>query len=96
MGSLISFAQGSHCKDLRDKVYGMQAILPTKWRVPVDLGLPVMDVYFAAVELWSKQPETHLGRMLDFVKICKRLAESMSLLTTTDTRSSLKEHLWDY
>lgn len=48
----IEFAARSDCVDPRDKVFGIQGILTTEYRVPVDYTQSVLDLYLNAVEKW--------------------------------------------
>lgn len=46
----MSLSESSNCDDPRDKYYGIQSMLPEKYRIRVDYGLKVREVYFRVAE----------------------------------------------
>jgi hypothetical protein len=71
------FCYHSVCENIRDKVYGIQSVLPAALRLPVDYSLPVRSVYLGAVELWHQSYTTR--RILNFLQDCTWLAKAMDV-----------------
>lgn len=46
------YGEFSHCEDLRDKVYGIQNVLPKWIRIPVDYRLSVKEVFVRAASAY--------------------------------------------
>lgn len=76
----ILFARASSCEDPRDKIYGIQSVLPESVQIPVDYTQSRREVYLLAVETWYDVYESHRRTedVLYFVQ-CVRLAGAMGL-----------------
>jgi hypothetical protein len=77
--SVSGFTRISLCQDPRDKVYGIQSVMQTALRLPVDYALPVRTVYLDAVVLWYEHHESDF--IFAFLGDCVRLANGMALTT---------------
>lgn len=78
--SAFSLVQWTKCHDLRDKVYGLQGLLPSKYRIPVDYTLSDLHVFLMAIEKWDPQGKIQGGNMSYFTRIGE-LAWAMKIPT---------------
>lgn len=71
-------AKRSVCSDARDKVYGIQSLLPTNLRIQVDYDISTREVWQNAMLLWIRvlQPEIKSSTMKNG---CAWLADGMGL-----------------
>jgi hypothetical protein len=68
----------SNCKDPRDKIYGLQVLIPTRQRVIVDYSLTAMQVFLSTVGKLL-DPRTG-GSMNEYDSMdLVRLAQTMNL-----------------
>ena len=51
--NVMELTKESMCFDLRDKVYGIQSLLPSEMRVSVDYAKSIEEVYFDAVAMYE-------------------------------------------
>lgn len=73
-----STAGTSICLDPRDKIYGLQSLLPATMRVEVDYQKPVAILYREAVKTWYRalRPQIHDGVFSDG---CRGFARGMGI-----------------
>lgn len=46
------FIAQSHCENLRDKIYGVQSLLPEEFGIDVDYGLSIKDTFMLTAQRW--------------------------------------------
>ena len=91
---IAQYIYGSKCEDPRDKIFGIQSLLESEFRVAVDYGSSTHRVYLAAMETWLKalhmQDNASSGIGHGFF-ICLLCARGMGII---DERENEFDALW--
>lgn len=91
------FSEASHCQELKDKLYGIQSILPTKTRLEVDYRLSTTQVFCRAMTVllldavtskWKTNPRDVLWFFAKAMKLVNLESESSATYCRFSTRYS--------